>query len=721
MRVYELAKKHNLSSKELIEILKTGGFSVVSHMSVLSEAEMSYCNTELSNQRKREGVSNKKIEKSDTKVSDSVYAHQDQSSVVEKTVSNGKFNPVLQDAEELRLSKKDTDFTKKGHAINKNEQISSPSLSKKEAPVSEELTHKDKKKSPYFTVNSMTVSEFAEKANIPLSNVVLQLPRTGVLATKNQSLSEKTVAKLAKHYELPITKEQSNTVTSGTVGQKFSSDKSYTEVRSPIVVVIGHVDHGKTTLLDFIRKTRVAAKEKGGITQHIGAHEVETSHGKIVFIDTPGHEAFVKIRQRGIRVADIAILVVAADDGVMPQTIEAIRQAKSMNLTIIVAINKIDRVAPDRIEIVKRQLTQYEIVVEDWGGDVICVPISAKQGTGITQLLDMISLQAELLELKTSLTQPAKGYILETKLERGRGVVATIICPIGVLRVNDYFMAGNTTGRVTSMMNSTGKNVVSALPAVPVQISGFDNAPEVGDIFSVVSKELYSKTKQDAVLVTKQNPLSLASSQEDGINIILKTDNESSKEAVLDFIASLNKKYKKQLVVIVVGIGTANESDVELAYNAAAHIVLLHAKTENKAISLAQARKISIHSFDIIYKLTEFLESWIIAESSETVEVRKKIGQAEVLKVFDIKGVGVIAGSILRDGRFVKDGFVVAIRKGKKIGEGKISGLQRDRKTVKEVHTGFEFGFFVDGFTDWLPDDVAECYVLQKEIIPAKH
>lgn len=191
--------------------------------------------------------------------------------------------------------------------------------------------------------------------------------------------------------------------------------------------------------------------------------------------------------------------------------------------------------------------------------------------------------------------------------------------------MNDYFMAGNTTGRVTSMMNSTGKNVVSALPAVPVQISGFDNAPEVGDIFSVVSKELYSKTKQDAVLVTKQNPLSLASSQEDGINIILKTDNESSKEAVLDFIASLNKKYKKQLVVIVVGIGTANESDVELAYNAAAHIVLLHAKTENKAISLAQARKISIHSFDIIYKLTEFLESWIIAESSETVEVRKKL------------------------------------------------------------------------------------------------
>lgn len=204
-------------------------------------------------------------------------------------------------------------------------------------------------------------------------------------------------------------------MTSGTVGQKFSSDKSYTEVRSPIVVVIGHVDHGKTTLLDFIRKTRVAAKEKGGITQHIGAHEVETSHGKIVFIDTPGHEAFVKIRQRGIRVADIAILVVAADDGVMPQTIEAIRQAKSMNLTIIVAINKIDRVAPDRIEIVKRQLTQYEIVVEDWGGDVICVPISAKQGTGITQLLDMISLQAELLELKTSLTQPAKRLYFRNK------------------------------------------------------------------------------------------------------------------------------------------------------------------------------------------------------------------------------------------------------------------------------------------------------------------
>jgi translation initiation factor IF-2 len=474
------------------------------------------------------------------------------------------------------------------------------------------------------------------------------------------------------------------------------------------VVVVGHVDHGKTTLLDYIRKTRVALKEKGGITQHLGAYEAVTPHGNIVFLDTPGHEAFSKIRQRGIRVADLVILVVAADDGVMPQTVEAIKHAQLMEAPIIVALNKVDRADATRIEVVKRQLSQYNIIVEDWGGDVICVPISAKFGTGIDQLLEMLALQAEIMELRAEVNIPANGYILESSIEKGRGPVATVITQNGVLNIGDYFSCGNTSGRVSSLVDSTGQRIKEASPSIPVQVAGFDDRPEAGDFFAVIQKDEYLKLKSSSG--DKQTLAGKRFIYENGINLLVKTDNHSSLEAVVEGIDKLSKKLKNGFNILRQSIGDVAESDIEFAYNTGSRIVCFNVKIESNAYDLADRKKVSILHYGIIYKLLEDLSA-IADELKEIEMVRTKIGEAIVLKVFDIKKIGIIAGSVVRDGRFTRDGFAVIWRGRSKIGEGKISSLQRDKKTVKEVATGFECAFMVNGFTDWMMDDRVECFI----------
>lgn len=699
MRIYEVAKKYNVSSKEVVSLLQAAGFSVANHMNLLNEEELVFLK--------------KSFEKNTN--SSSIKKQQD---VEEKNDAERNKKNNLKNSSPLLSEPKDTVLSMQTEPIHeKKDQTKTTAKSllnepeKQLAPTTVPLDG--------FVVEPMKVETFSAKTKISINDVIIQLLRWGIVITKNQILKEDIVLRLANHYAINIEKRPQKVDHSALstekgldVGRSFAN---YNEKRNPVIVVIGHVDHGKTTLLDFIRKTRVAAKEKGGITQHIGAHEVATNQGELVFIDTPGHEAFTKIRQRGIRVADIAVLVVAADDGVMPQTIEAIKQAKAMNLSVIVAINKVDRVAPERIEIVKKQLIQYDLIPEDWGGDIICVPISAKTGKGVSQLLDMLSLQAEMMELKTSTSVPATGYVLETKVERGRGIVGTVLCHAGVLEVGNFFQAGAITGRITSMVNSFGRSVLKALPTVPVQVAGFDAMPEIGEAFNVISKNQYLAYKDKSVQPSKYS-LTHTLSQSGAINLVFKADTESSKEAVLDFITMLNKKSKKQFNVVLAAIGAVNEGDIEFAYNVNAQVIVMHTRIDSKALVLANMRKITVHQFDIIYKLTEFLKSWLVSQSNETVVVRKKVGHAEVLRIFDIKGVGVIAGSIVKDGRFVKDGIVVVMRNGKKIGEGKIVGLQRERKTVKEVHSGFECGFMVENVLDWQVGDIAECYVNQTEV-----
>ncbi len=573
----------------------------------------------------------------------------------------------------------------------------------KKATSNSKLKQKEVQSPAPLVIESMSVGQFAETTRVPASEIILFLLRRGHLYTMNQVVDEALIRELAEHFGVETTGKIKEEVQKEEVALKKVGG---THKRMPVVVVIGHVDHGKTTLLDYIRKTRVVAREKGGITQHIGAYKAHTKHGDIVFLDTPGHAAFSQIRSRGVKVADIAILVVAADDSVKPQTVEAIKHAKTAEIPIIVAINKIDKAQPAQIERVKQDLAQYELLPEEWGGQVVCVPISAKVGTGIDQLLEMILLQSDLMELTADEKKPASGVVLESTLEKGRGVVATVLCHQGTLKVGDYFSAGRTTGRVSSLIDSFGKRVMKVGPSEPVRIAGFDELPDAGDYFEVVSKEKIKDLKTGTPLkafVPKKI-------DEDSFHIIVKTDTNSTKEALIGSLEKLAKKGDKPFNIVHSAVGNVSESDISLAANTGAAIYGLHVKVEPSAAVLARKDKIQVNLFDIIYKLLEEIETHIKAPVTVATEM-KKIGEATVLRVFDIKNIGVIAGCIVNEGRIANNGQVKVRRGRQVVGEGKIKSLQRDRKTVKEVHSGYECGFLVEGFDGFQVDDRVECYL----------
>jgi translation initiation factor IF-2 len=676
MRIYEFSKQFNVLAKDIIDLLRKNGFEIKSHMSVLNEQALDFLTKQFKKQSDDSGPAKKN--------QPSIQGHV----------------PVKKEIMQEQVQKK---------IKVDNLDLQQP-LSPADIPASKTIIKSSSLDTQEIELKPMTVALAAEKMSKAVNDIIVTLLKWQVIATKNQVLSTETVARLAEHYGLKTTKPV--VVDKEVIKNKEKQPSVASENlqdRAPIVVVLGHVDHGKTTLLDFIRKTRVALREKGGITQHLGAYEVTLKQGSIVFLDTPGHEAFFKIRQRGVRIADIAILVVAADDGVMPQTVEAIKQIKTMNIPIIVAINKMDKVDQARLEIIKRQLAQHDVLPEEWGGSAICVPISAKTGMGIDQLLEMIVLQSQMMELRADAKNNAYGYLLETKIEKGRGIIATLICQQGTIHIGDYFTAGKVTGHINVLIDSLGRRINQIGPFVPVQISGFDELPDVGDWFQVVSKQEYLKIRSSHSL---QNDLFVnkAAKKENYINLIVKTDNASSREALLESIEKLTKKLEVGFHIVYAGIGNINESDIELAYNTSAEIIGMHIKSETNAIDLARKRNVTITLYDIIYKLLESLES--IAQSKRKVQmVRTKIGEAFVRKVFDIPGVGVVAGSYIKDGRFSRDGFVFIWRGKYKVGEGKITSLQRDKKSVKEVHTGFECGFVIDGFKDWVIDDRVECFI----------
>lgn len=680
MRVYEFAKEHGLSSKDLVVLLNKQGFEVSSHMAVLSEDAAKFLkNTFVKKAKEPEAPKTapepiKKVE----------------------PPAPAPARPV----EMAQLKPKPQPFKPTASA-----QPQEPKAVPEEKKISK--TVKELVLQPYI------LSELAVQLEKTSSDLILTLLKWGILSNKNQLLNEELVARVATQYEVPVVKPVEKVKQEEKISLTVTEKQNLKE-RLPVVVVMGHVDHGKTTLLDFIRKTRVAAKEKGGITQHLGAYEAKTQQGSLVFIDTPGHEAFSKIRVRGTKVADIVVLVVAADDGVMPQTIEALKHAQSMHVPIIVAINKIDKVDKARVDIVKRDLsTQHALLPEEWGGQTIYVPISAKTGLGVDKLLEMIVLQSQMMELQAPLQATCRGFVLESKLEKGRGPVATIITQQGVLKIGDYFVAGKTTGKVSSMVDSYGSRVTEVLPSHPVQVAGFGELPGAGDFFEVVDKDTSLKSKQLFEGQRQAAPARGVQAQ-NAIALILKTDTNSSKEAVLESIAKLSKKSEKPFLVLQAGIGNISESDVMLAADTGARLITLHVKTEPNAAMLAQRNGVSIVSFDIIYKLLEALQE--LATSMMPVKmVRTKVGEAFVRKVFDIKNLGIIAGCYVKQGIFSRDGSVVIWRGSKKLGEGKISSLQRDKHTVKEVHAGYECAFMVEGFTEWHVDDRVECFLERAE------
>src|SRR5579885_1268507 len=596
MRVYEFSKQCGIPTKELLESLEKGGFSINSHMAVLTPDAIEFLTKKfkLSSQEKSQKESKsqdvvvpKHSEVGINKIVDEkpVKRVQQESKAQKQSVEE----PAKQGAQMLAKSEKPAYREQQQKNIEKKNIPFIPMHKAHETPQEPEQPNP-------IVLDSMSVGVFADQVNRPVSDIILTLLKWGIVAGKNQILTEDIVNRLATYYEVPVVQKTKEHVEEGK-GTIEAHPEAEMVTRAPVVVVLGHVDHGKTTLLDFIRKTRVAAREKGGITQHLGAYQASTPQGNIVFIDTPGHEAFSKMRMRGIKVADVVILVVAADDSVMPQTIEAIKQAKSMHVPIIVAVNKIDKVEASRLEVIKRDLANQDLLPEEWGGEIVVVPISAKFGQGVDQLLDMVILQSQMMDLKATIAGSAKGYVLEAKLEKGRGPVATMLFQQGTLHVGDFFVCGKTHGKVSSLVDSHGQRISKVGPSMPVLVAGFSELPNAGDYFEAVPQEEYKKSAKSRVLEHKPSP-GVAFIKTEGINIIIKTDTNSSKEAILGAIHKFAKKFEKKFNVVLSGVGPISESDVEFANTTGSIIFGLHVKAESSASVLAQKEEVSIQLFD---------------------------------------------------------------------------------------------------------------------------
>ncbi len=569
----------------------------------------------------------------------------------------------------------------------------------------------------------ITVSDLAKKMNLKASELISKLMSMGMMVTINQQIDSETAAILADEYGCKV-----NIVSlyDETQIQKEEDHEEDLEARPPIVTVMGHVDHGKTKLLDAIRSTSVAEKEYGGITQHIGAYMVELPQGgKITFLDTPGHEAFTLMRARGAQITDIVVLVVAADDGVMPQTIEAINHAKEADVPIIVAINKID--LPDaNVDKVKKQLSEYDLIPEEWGGNTLFCEVSALKKLGIEGLLENILLQAEILELKANYKCRAEGKILESKVDFGRGIVATVIIQRGTLKIGDSFVAGIYPGRVRAMFDDKGQRVEKATPAMPVEILGFSGIPTAGDPFQVTDSEksarLISEKRQElkkieeAKNVKKITLDNLYEQIKEGalqeLKVIIKGDVHGSVEALQTALEKLSND-EIRLTVIHASAGAINESDVRLASASNAIIIGFHVRPTPGAQSLAEKEKVEIRKYNIIYEAVDDIKSAM--EGMLAPEIKEEVtGNAEVRNIFKISKVGTIAGCYVTTGTIKRGTNAHLIRDGVVIYDGKIASLKRFKEDVREVEAGYECGIGIENFNDLKVGDVIEAYEIKK-------
>ncbi len=567
---------------------------------------------------------------------------------------------------------------------------------------------------------SVTVSELAEKMRRKSGEVIKALLELGVMATVNELL-DPTAAKLVAdkfNVDLEIRSVE------GEVLDEEDLDPAQLKLRPPVVTVMGHVDHGKTSLLDAIRKSKVAEKEFGGITQHIGAYQVETRHGKVSFLDTPGHEAFTAMRARGAQATDIVILVVAADDGVMPQTIEAINHARAANVPILVVVNKIDKPEADP-ERVKRELANHGLIPEEWGGQTIYVATSAKKGTGIDQLLEMTALQSEILELKANPNRAARGVIIESRLDRGRGPVATVLIQNGTLKEGDAVVVGAHSGRIRALIDPSGKKVKSAGPSDPVEIQGLGGVPAAGDVLVAVSDE--RKARQVATMRQDRDKLKgktatritleglqkqIQSGEVKELRLILKADVQGSVEALAEALERLSTEEVK-LKVIHSSVGAINESDVMLASASNAIVIGFNVKPETKAATQAQVNGVDIRSYNVIYDaindLRAALAGMLAPEIRETT-----LGRAQVRQIFVISKLGPICGSYVTEGKIVRNAKVRVRRGDEVVGEGTVGSLKRFKDDVREVLVGLECGIGVDGVSGIQPGDILEVYTVEE-------
>ena len=678
VRIYEYAKEVGKQSKDLITVLKDANIEVSNHMSMLTE----------------EGLA--KL--------DSVFKKQEKAAQNDQSSNNeGKKN-------KKKKIKKEK---------NKKAQKQQPAII--EAP-SEETISED----TILVKDGMTVGELSEVLNVGSTELIKKLfMELKIMANINQSLTLEQIELIAMDYGKEIQEEvEINKEDLDLYFEVEDAEKDLKE-RAPIVTIMGHVDHGKTTLLDTIRNSRVTAGEAGGITQHIGAYQVRAKDKKITFLDTPGHAAFTTMRARGAKITDVTILVVAADDGVMPQTIEAINHAKAAEVPIIVAVNKMDKpqANPDRV---MNELVEYGLISEEWGGDTIFVPISALKGEGIDELLENILLVTEMQELKANPNRLALGTVIEAKLDKGRGAVATLLVQNGSLNVGDPLVVGNTFGRVRAMINDRSKNIQTAKPSTPVEITGLQDVPNAGDRFVVfgdekTARQIGEKRQQQYIETTRQasSAVSLDTLFEQmkqgemkDLNIIIKADVQGSVEALAMSLAKIDVE-GVNVRIIHTGVGAINESDITLAVASNAVVIGFNVRPDNNAKQMAQTEQVDIRLHSIIYKVIEEIEA-AMTGLLDPEFVEKVIGLAEVRQVYKVSKIGTIAGAYVTEGKVSRDGKVRVIRDSVVIYEGEIDTLRRFKDDVKEVQSGYECGMTVENFNDIKEGDVFEVYIMEE-------
>ncbi len=589
---------------------------------------------------------------------------------------------------------------------------------------------------------TLSVKELAEYLDVKTVDIIKELMKNGVMANINQQIDFDTAAIVADSFgvqaspmamdaaiaEQVVGEGEGTQVKLTTRSELFSNDGEAPEnlkPRPPVVTVMGHVDHGKTSLLDAVRQTKVAAGEAGGITQSIGAYVVEEKGRRIVFLDTPGHEAFTAMRARGAQVTDVAVLVVAADDGVMPQTVEAISHAKAAQVPIVVAINKIDKEGanPDRV---KQGLSEQGLVPEDWGGQTVMVPVSAKQKTGISEMLEMILLVADLQDLKANPTKLAAGTVIDAHLEKGRGPVATVLVQNGTLRVGDNVVVGHIFGKVRALLDDRGRKMKEAGPATPAVVTGLPDVPTAGDVFQVVSSEKVARTiagqraeqyRVATLAQTRRVTLADLSAQVGkgavkDLNLVLKADSNGSVEALKGSLLKIQDP-QVQIKVVFEGVGPVTESDILLAAVSNALVIAFNVKSDALAQKAAEREKVDIRSYDVVYNVTNDIER-AIKGLYEPTFVQVWEGRADVLTPIKIPKLGIIAGSRVQDGKITSGSTAKVLRDNKLIHEGQIAGLKRFKDDVKEVVAGLECGIRVDGYQDFQEGDVIESYQVKQ-------
>ena len=577
-----------------------------------------------------------------------------------------------------------------------------------------------------ITTETITVKDLSEKLGKPANEILKKLLMLGIIANINQELDFDTCELIASEFNITLEQQLAKSFEDVLMDTADDVDAPETlKPRPPVVTIMGHVDHGKTSLLDAIRNSHVTAGEAGGITQHIGAYTVTLNGKQITFIDTPGHEAFTAMRARGAQVTDIVILVVAADDGIMPQTIEAINHAKAAGVPIIVAINKIDRDTADP-ERVKQQLTEYGLVTEEWGGDTICVPVSAKKQINLDQLLEMVLLQADVLELKANPDRLAKGTIIEAQLDKTRGPVATVLVQNGTLKKGDMIVAGMAFGKVRAMMDDKGRTVNTAGPSTPVEVLGFNEVPAAGDLLFAANDDKLSRQVADerrqkakAAQVKQAQKVSLddlfsqmAEGELKELNLIVKADVQGSVEAVKQALEKLSND-EVRVRVIHSGVGAITGSDIMFASASNAIVIGFNVRPDSTARAAAEKEKVDVRTYRVIYNAIEDVEN-AMKGMFKPVFQEVELGRCTVRSTFRISGVGTIAGAYVNEGKVTRTAQVRVVRGGIVLHDGKIGSLKRFKDDAREVMAGYECGISIENFNDILEDDVIECYVMEE-------